>query len=89
MEISHHISKQGCHSHHQQLQPSNKSWWTLRAFRKEKNTCDLTAIRLQPLPMVNPKGAQDVKKMQYTGPRYLHMKGMISMSPDSHASSHT
>ena len=48
--ISCHISKQRCHSH-QQLQPSNVSWWVLRKHRKEKNT-HLAAIRirLQPLP---------------------------------------
>ena len=32
-----------------------------RALRKEKTTCDLAASRLQPLPTINPKGAQDVK----------------------------
>ena len=32
------ISKQGCHSY-RWLQPSNMSWWALRALRKEKNTC--------------------------------------------------
>ena len=33
-----------------------------------RNTCLLAAIRLQPFPMVIPKGDQDVKK-QDTGPR--------------------
>ena len=39
-----HIGKQRCHSHWQ-MQPSGVSWWALREFRKEKNTCDLTAIK--------------------------------------------
>jgi len=30
--------------------------------RKERNTCDLTAIRLQPLSYGEPKGALDMKK---------------------------
>ena len=44
-----------------------------------KNTCHLAAIRLQPLPMVSPEET----------PRYwpqiaeVHIKGMISVSPDS------
>ena len=36
--------------------------WTLRALRQEKNTYNLAAIRLQPLPRwASPMGAQDVK----------------------------
>ena len=58
--ISCPISKQRCHSR-QQLRSSNVSGWALRALRKERNTCDWTAVRLQPLPVVNLKGAQDVK----------------------------
>ena len=56
-------------------------------FRKEKNTCDPTGIRLQPLHMVSPQGAQDVKKHRlaaqdswdayerndFTEPRLLHL----------------
>ena len=40
---------------HQQLQPSNVIWWPLRKLRKEKNTCNLAAIRLQLRPMVSPE----------------------------------
>ena len=35
-----------------------------------KNTCYLAAIRLQPLPTVNPEKSQDVKA-EDTGPRQL------------------
>ena len=49
--ISCHIRKQGGHSH-RQFQLSTVS---LRAFRKEENTSDLTTISLQPLPMVSPR----------------------------------
>ena len=48
MEYSCRISKQGCHSHHNSS-PS-------RALRKEKNTCNHAAMRLQPLPMVRNSG---------------------------------
>ena len=54
--ISCHGSKQGGHS-----QPSNVSASAPRILRKEKNTFHLPAIRLQPLPPVSPKEAQDVK----------------------------
>ena len=63
--ISCHGSKQGGHS-----QPSNVSASAPRILRKEKNTFHLPAIRLQPLPPVSPKEAQDVKT-QDTGPRLL------------------
>ena len=67
--ISCHISKQKSHSH-QWLQCSSMSWLALWALRKEKNTCDLPAIRLQPLLAVSSKKAQDVKT-QDTGSRQL------------------
>ena len=57
--ISCHNSKQECHSH-QRLQLPNISQSALRALKK-KNTCDIAAIRLKPLPRVSPKGVQDVK----------------------------
>ena len=79
---------------HQRFQPPSMSWWALSILRKE-NICYLIAIRVQPLPVVSPKGAQDVKNMGYW-PRAdaMHRKGMISGSPDSWifqtlASSHT
>ena len=52
--ISCHISKQGYHSH-QQFPPPNVNSWALRALRKEKNTCDLVAIRLEPLGTMSPE----------------------------------
>ena len=58
--IACHISKQGCHSY-RWLQLSNISQWALRALKKEKNTCPLRYVRLQSLPTVSSKGAQDVK----------------------------
>ena len=59
--ISYYISKQGCHRP-QWLQPSNMTWWALRAVRKEKNTYNLAASRLQPLPRwAIPNWAQDVR----------------------------
>ena len=49
------------------------------------NTYDPRAIRLQPLPMVSPKRAQDVKIIGYwLRIAEMHMKGMISVSPDSY-----
>jgi len=38
--------------------------------REENNTCDPTAIRLQPLSIVSPRGVQDVKT-QDSGSRQL------------------
>ena len=78
-----YVNKEGCHSH-QWLQFSNVSWWAIRTPRKEKNTCHLVAIRLQPLPAESPKEAQDVKNTGYwpliAG---VPMKGMISVRIDS------
>ena len=37
-------------------------------IREGKNTCHLASIRIQPLPTVSPKEAQDVKT-QDAGPR--------------------
>ena len=84
--ISCHISKHGYHSHHQ-LQPSNVSW-ALRELGKEKNTCHLAAIKMQPLSAVSPKEVQEVKNRQYW-PQIaeVHIKGMVSVQ--TLASSHT
>ena len=49
---------------------------------KEKNICHQAAIRLQPLPMVSPKETQDVKT-HWPQIAEVHIKGMISVSPDS------
>ena len=62
------------------------NFWALRRPRKENNTSDPKAIRLQPLPMVNSGETQDVNKHKILAPSppgEMHMKGMISMSPDS------
>ena len=64
------ISKRGCHSH-QQLQPSTVSWWALRELRNEKSICSLAAIRLQPLPKVNPEERKLRMWKQDTGPRQV------------------
>ena len=55
-----------------------------REVRREKNICHLAAIRLQPLPTVSPKEAQDVKNTEYW-PQIaeVSIKGMILVSPDS------
>ena len=51
---------------------------------KEKNTCDLAAIRLQPLPVVNPKVSSECEKHRRLAPTAeMHRKGMLSVSPDS------
>ena len=52
---------------------------SLERTQKEKNTCLLAAIRLQPLTE-----AQDVKSTEYW-PQIAetHIKGIISVSPDS------
>ena len=55
----------------------------LRIHREERNTCCLAAIRLQALPTLNPKRAQDVKKYIVPRTAEMHMKGMILVSPDS------
>lgn len=51
-------------------QPSAMNGWALRTLRKEKNTCGLTAIRLQPLSTVSLRELR-MEKAQDTGPRYL------------------
>ena len=48
-----------------------------------KNTCHLAAIRLQPLPMVSSEEVQDVKTEYWPWMAEVHIKGMISVSPDS------
>ena len=47
MEHSCHISKQGCHSR------EHVNFRALKATRKENNTCNTSAIRLQPLPKMS------------------------------------
>ena len=56
----------------------------LQALGKEKNICDLSAIRLQPLPTESPEELRKWKIIGYW-PQIaeMHMKGMISVSPDS------
>ena len=67
----------------------NPPMWTLRALRKG-NACHLLTIRLQPLPMVSPKEAQDVSENTGYWPQIakMHMKGMISRSPVTHLPIH-
>ena len=57
---------------------------SLERTQKEKNTCLLAAIRLQPLLLVSLTEAQDVKSTEYW-PQIAetHIKGIISVSPDS------
>ena len=55
-----------CHRH-QRLYPQLVS---PEGTQEGKNTCYLAAIRLQPLPTVNPEKGQDVKA-EDTGPRQL------------------
>ena len=43
---------------------------SLEGSQEGKDTCYLAAIRLQPLPMVSPEEAQDVKTQDH-GPREL------------------
>ena len=77
-----HISKQGCHSH-QQCWPSKCKFLALRTTRKENNTCDQATIRLQSFPTVR---TEEFRMWKITGCWHqiteIHMKGMISVSPD-------
>ena len=57
--ISCHTCEQACHSHQQPTAPK-VSLCVIRELRKERS-CNLAAIRLQPLPMVSPEKAQKVK----------------------------
>ena len=72
--ISCHINKQGCQSH-QLFRPSRRDFLSLEGTQKE-----------QRLGSNDDQGTKDVKK-QITGfwPQIaeIHMKGMISVSPDS------
>ena len=82
-----HIRKQGCHSHYQ-LQPSYESQWALRELRREKNPCQLAAVRLQPLSVVSseerkprvwshrapaPASWGACERNDFNGPRLLHL----------------
>ena len=51
--------------------------------QKGKNTCHLAAIRLQSLPTVSPEEAQDVKTGFWPQIVEMHIKEIISVSPDS------
>ena len=76
----------GCHSH-QRLQPQPKvTWWAPRELRKEKNTCHLAAIRLQPRPRLSPEETPMWKhwilaleswgayqRNDFSEPRFLHL----------------
>ena len=50
--------------------------------QKGKNTCHLAAIRLQSLPTVSPEEAQDVKTGFWPQIVEMHIKEIISVSPD-------
>ena len=56
--------------------------WEPRKFRAEKNTWHLAAVRLQPLPVASPEETQDVSGY-WPQMAEVHIKGMISVSPDS------
>ena len=62
----------------------NVKFWAVRAPRKERNTCPPGVIRLQPLPRVSTEELRMWKNPGYW-PQIaeMHMKGMISVSPDS------
>ena len=68
------------HSHERLQPPLTVSGWAPREIRKEKNTCHLAAIRLQPLPMVSPENMNTGYWPQIAE---VHIKRMVSMSPDS------
>ena len=57
---------------------------SLEGTQKEKSACHLAATRLQPLLLVSPKEAQDVKSTEYW-PQIAetHIKGIISVSSGS------
>ena len=63
--------------------PPKVNFWAQRATRKN-NACYLAALELQPLPTVSTK---ELRGCEHTGywPQIaeMHMKGMISVSPDS------
>ena len=48
-----------------------------------KNSCHLAAIRLQPIPTVSPEETQDLKMGLWPQIAEMHIKGMISVSPNS------
>ena len=52
---------------------------SLEGTQKEKSACHLAATRLQPLLLVSPKEAQDVKSTEYW-PQIAetHIKGTVS-----------
>ena len=63
--------------------PPKVNFWAQRATRKN-NACYLAALELQPLPTVS---TEELSGCEHTGywPQIaeMHMKGMISVSPDS------
>ena len=59
--------------------PPNVKFWALSVLRKENDTCYLGVIKLQPfLPWALRKSAGDQPQTAE-----VHIKGMISVSPDS------
>ena len=70
MEYSCHTSKQGCVTVMSNFDPPNVNFWALRGIRKQNNTCDLAAMRLQPLPTVSIRELR-MWNTQDTGPREL------------------
>ena len=63
--------------------PPKVNFWAQRATRKN-NACYLAALELQPLPTVS---TEELSGCEHTGYwlqiAEMHMKGMISVSPDS------
>ena len=68
----------------------NVSQWVLRTLKKEQNTCYLAAIKIAITPYGEPWGNSGCENIGYwpqTGE--VHIRGMISVSPDSCIFSHT
>ena len=66
---------------YQQMQPSGVSWWALREFRKEKNTCHLTVIKHAGLLWTGKVKTQELapdsrdtyERDDFSEPRCLHL----------------
>ena len=50
------------------VQPSNVSWWALRALRREKNTCPSSTHKIAATLYRDPQGSSGCEKMQDTDP---------------------
>ena len=79
----------GCHNHQQLQPPSEGELVRTEGAQEGMNTCHLAAIKLQPLPIMNPEEAQDVKNTGYWP--YItevYIKGMTYVGGHLHPPMH-